>query len=92
MARDMNSLGMGIVFSILTSLVLTALFESLTQMEDPFVGRLTLDGIDCHNELKVIYFDQLLNRRSLFFPSAPPFDNKNDMLNRKRQNGRDDRK
>ena len=37
LAHDLNSLGAGIIFAILTSLALTALFESICQMEDPFV-------------------------------------------------------
>ena len=74
MAQDTNSLGLGIAFSILTSVALTALFESLSQMEDPFVGHLTLDGIDCCNELRVIYRKQLLNMRALYFQNAPSFE------------------
>jgi hypothetical protein len=90
MAREMNSLGIAISFSILTSLALTALFESVSQMEDPFVGHLTLDGIDCHNELRVIYNEQLLIMRSLYYPHAPPFETKVDVMDRKpTDNGRD---
>ena len=39
MAYDMNhSLGIAIAFSIITSIALTALFETITQLEDPFVN------------------------------------------------------
>jgi hypothetical protein len=42
---DLNSLGLGIAFAIITSLGLTALFESIQVLEDPFVAFITLDGI-----------------------------------------------
>lgn len=74
-AREI-SLGMGIAFSMFTSLVLTALFESLFQMEGPFVGHISLDGIDCYNEVRATYYHQLLNMRTLCFPHAPPFEDK----------------
>lgn len=74
MARDIDSLGIGIAFSIITSLALTALFECLIQLEDPFVGHVTLDGIDCYNELRVIYPKQFLIMRLLYFPNAPEMD------------------
>jgi hypothetical protein len=70
-AIDLNSLGMAITFSILTSFALTALFESLTQMEDPFVAHLTLDGIDVCRELQQLQYQRLLSQREiLFFPGA----------------------
>lgn len=83
MAREMNSMGIAISFSILTSLALTALFESLCQMEDPFFGHLTLDGIDCDNELRVRYVEQLLIMRSLYYPNAPPVESKVDLMDQK---------
>ena len=43
-------------------------------MEDPFVGHLTLDGIDCGNELRVLYRQQLLNMRALYFQNDPSFE------------------
>lgn len=45
-AMEVNSLGMGIAFGIITALGLTALFESLQVLEDPFTAFLALDGID----------------------------------------------
>ncbi|OEU16723.1 hypothetical protein FRACYDRAFT_275439 [Fragilariopsis cylindrus CCMP1102] len=39
LAVNLKSLGLGITFSMLTSIALTSLFESMSQMEDPFVGR-----------------------------------------------------
>jgi hypothetical protein len=71
MARELNSLGMAIVFSILTSVALTALFESLTQMEDPFVAHLTLDGIDVPRELGELLYKRLMRQRNtVFFSKA----------------------
>ena len=45
-AMDVNSLGVGVSFGIITALGLTALFESLQVLEDPFTAFLALDGID----------------------------------------------
>jgi hypothetical protein len=68
LARDVNSLGVGLAFAIITSLALTALFSSIAVLEDPFVATLTLDGIDVNEELTVLYYRQLVDSRSLFFP------------------------
>ena len=73
LARDLNSLAAGIMFAILTSLALTALFESICQLEDPFVSSVTLDGIDVYNELHVVNRRELFYLRDkVFFESAPP--------------------
>jgi hypothetical protein len=72
-AKDVNSLGMGVAFGIITALGLTALFESLQILEDPFTAFLTLDGIDVHEELEVLHFAQLVNTRNLIFVDAPPY-------------------
>jgi hypothetical protein len=73
LARDLNSLATGIMFAVLTSLALTALFESICQMEDPFVSHITLDGIDVHNELHVVNRRELFCMRDkVFFVSAQP--------------------
>jgi hypothetical protein len=73
MAVDLNSLEMAIAFSILTSFALTALFESLTQMEDPFLAEITLDGIDVPRELQQIQYKSLLSQRNaIFFSKASP--------------------
>uniref|UniRef100_A0A7S1GSD6 Uncharacterized protein n=1 Tax=Cyclophora tenuis TaxID=216820 RepID=A0A7S1GSD6_CYCTE len=71
LAKDLNSLGTAITFSVMTSLALTALFESLTQMEDPFLSQQSLDGIDVPRETQLIKHELLLLRHKLFFPHAP---------------------
>lgn len=73
LAFDLYSLPMGIIFAIITPLCLTALYESMTNLEDPFVGWITLDGIDCVEELEVLHWHQLKSARGEIFPSAPPF-------------------
>jgi hypothetical protein len=73
MARELNSLGMAIAFSVLTSIALTSLFESISQIEDPFVGIITLDGIDVGKELHEVFTLQLLDMRKHHFPSANEF-------------------
>ena len=80
MAKDLNSLGMAIAFSVLTSIALTALFETISQMEDPFVGSgsdnesrwkiLTLDGIDVTKEFQEDFVTTLLDWRLHCFPDA----------------------
>jgi hypothetical protein len=70
LARDVNSLGVGLAFAVITSLALTALFSSIAVLEDPFVATLTLDGIDVNEELTVLYYRQLVDSRSLFFPPS----------------------
>lgn len=72
-SHDLNSLGMGIMFAIITAMGLTALFESIQVLEDPFVAFLTLDGIDVREEFQVLHWQQLVNTREMIFPSAPPF-------------------
>ena len=72
LAFDTNSYALGMVFGVVTSLALTALFESVNHLEDPFVANLTLDGIDVHEELSVLYWHQLVNTRKFIFPHAPP--------------------
>ena len=42
-AHDVHSLGVGIAFGIITAIGLTALFESLQVIEDPFVSRENLE-------------------------------------------------
>mmetsp|Transcript_692 Transcript_692/g.798 ORF Transcript_692/g.798 Transcript_692/m.798 type:complete len:451 (+) Transcript_692:211-1563(+) len=72
-AFDLQSLTMGILFSIITPLCLTALYESMQAIEDPFVGWITLDGIDVIEELNVLHWHQLMNARREIFPNAPDF-------------------
>jgi hypothetical protein len=73
MANDMNSLGVGVAFSVMTCIALTSLFESLSQMEDPFVGLYVLDGIYVHKELGEHLMAELLECRKHHFPNAKPF-------------------
>jgi hypothetical protein len=73
-AFDLDSFTMGILFAILTPLVLTALFQSVQLIEDPFVGWVTLDGIDVNEEMEVLHFHQLISARSNLFPDAAPFE------------------
>lgn len=72
-ARDTQSLGVGIAFGIITAVGLTALFESLQVLEDPFTAFLALDGIDAREEFEVLHFAQLTNARRMVFPGAPEF-------------------
>ena len=60
LALDLHSLTMGILFAVLTPLVLTALFETMQVIEDPFVGWVSLDGIDVNEELEILHFHQLI--------------------------------
>jgi len=73
LAIEMQSLTMGVLFAVITPLCLTALFESMTNMEDPFVAWTTLDGIDVAEELEVLHWHQLNNARHDLFPNAQPF-------------------
>lgn len=73
-AFDLESLAFGILFSLVTPLCLTALFESMRVIEDPFVGSITLDGIDVKEEFEVLNFHQLINARMTVFPDASPFE------------------
>lgn len=76
-ARDISSLSAGIIFAVVAALALTALFESLTQMEDPFVAYITLDGIDVHEELRERLTSQLIGQReNVLFVGEHPFRNK----------------
>ena len=73
LAIDLQSLAMGILFAVITPLCLTALFESMTNLEDPFVGWTTLDGIDVAEELEVLHWHQLKSARLELYPNAEPF-------------------
>mmetsp|Transcript_3517 Transcript_3517/g.5366 ORF Transcript_3517/g.5366 Transcript_3517/m.5366 type:complete len:276 (+) Transcript_3517:509-1336(+) len=73
MATEMNSLAMGITFSVITCIALTALFESIVQIEDPFTGKVALDGIDVSKELGDDFREQLLSYRLHHFANAQPF-------------------
>jgi hypothetical protein len=68
-----HSLAIGILFGIITALGLSALFESLEILEDPFTAYLALDGIDVNEEFEVLHYAQLVSARRLCFPDAPPY-------------------
>jgi hypothetical protein len=72
-AVDVDSLGVGIAFGIITALGLVALFESHQILEDPFTAYLALDGIDVREEFEVLHYAQLSNTRKLIFPDAPAY-------------------
>lgn len=73
LAIDLHSLANGIFFAILTPLVLTALFQTIQVMEDPFVGWVSLDGIDVREEMEILHFQQLISARKTLFPDAPEY-------------------
>ena len=73
MAKDLNSLSMAIAFAVITAIALTSLFETIQQMEDPFVGNMKLDNIDVIREFEIDLKRQLLSRRRRHFKDAPPF-------------------
>ena len=72
-AVDVDSLGVGIAFGIITALGLVALFESHQILEDPFTAYLALDGIDVREEFEVLHYAQLINTRKLVYPDAPVY-------------------
>lgn len=73
LARDVQSLGMGISFGLLIAVGLSGLFNAIQVLEDPFVGFLTLDGINVTEEFEVLNWQQLVTARSILFPDAFPF-------------------
>lgn len=70
-ARTTQSLAVGICFGILTAVCLSALFQGLEVLEDPFTAYVSLDGIDVREELEILHFAQLVSARQLVFPNAP---------------------
>lgn len=73
LARDTDSLTLGIFFGLIASVALTALFEANSFLEDPFLSYLTMDGIDVYGELVVLHRQELMGTRSDCFPNATPF-------------------
>ena len=59
-----GSLGYGVTFAVITSLCLNALVEGIDILEDPFVGFVTLDGIDVREEFQVLHYQQLITARN----------------------------
>lgn len=74
LAHDINSLGTAITFSIFTAVALTSLFETISQIEDPFDKSSVLDGVDVTTDLNDGFKPQLLALRNRFFPDAPEFE------------------
>ena len=78
MAQDLNSLGIAIAFSVLTSIALTALFSTTYTLEDPFLPSSFLDGIPVKMDLVDDFTPQLLVLRSSFFPNADKAETKSE--------------
>ena len=70
---NLDNIWYGIIFATITTLALGALFESVEELEDPFVGSTILDGIDIIEELEILHWQQLVNTREVVYPTAPPF-------------------
>lgn len=68
LARQLDSLGMGIAFSVLTAVALTSLFETVSSLEDPFIEKNFLDGVNVEEELVTSFESLLLARRKYLFP------------------------
>jgi hypothetical protein len=81
-ARDTDSLAMGIAVGVVTSIALTALFECVRQLEDPFVSHVTLDAIDVREELVVLVYQELMTAREVLFPEAEKFELNSDEYTR----------
>mmetsp|Transcript_20394 Transcript_20394/g.26298 ORF Transcript_20394/g.26298 Transcript_20394/m.26298 type:complete len:407 (+) Transcript_20394:49-1269(+) len=79
-ARELNSLGVGIAFACFTSVVLSTLFETVFQMEDPFVPAYGLDGIRVGLELLSNFRPRILQTRKEIFPDAPSFEGDSDVI------------
>uniref|UniRef100_A0A7S1FQA0 Uncharacterized protein n=1 Tax=Corethron hystrix TaxID=216773 RepID=A0A7S1FQA0_9STRA len=73
LAHDTDSLALGITFAVIISLALSAIFNSVIFLEDPFVGHITLDGVDVREELVVLLWQQLMEGRREVFPAAKTF-------------------
>jgi hypothetical protein len=71
--HEMNSIAMGLAFAIIASLALSCLQECVRALADPFVGHVTLDGIDVCEELNYLHYENLINTREVAFPDAPDF-------------------
>jgi hypothetical protein len=76
LAYDVESLGVAITFAVFTALALTSLFETISQMEDPFVQSSILDGVDVLNDLNDGFKPLLLALRGRYFPGCPPLKDK----------------
>lgn len=77
LAIELDAFWMGILFAVITPLCLTALFETMQVLEDPFVGWVSLDGIDVTEEMEILHFHQLMSARRTIFPNAKPYEARN---------------
>jgi hypothetical protein len=73
LARSTGSLTLAGFYAALTALALTGLFECVTQLEDPFFGHATLDGVNVDKELGPSLRDHLLVLRGQIFPGERIF-------------------
>eukprot|EP00531_Pseudo-nitzschia_arenysensis_P001372 CAMPEP_0116115960 /NCGR_PEP_ID=MMETSP0329-20121206/783_1 /TAXON_ID=697910 /ORGANISM="Pseudo-nitzschia arenysensis, Strain B593" /LENGTH=544 /DNA_ID=CAMNT_0003609423 /DNA_START=17 /DNA_END=1651 /DNA_ORIENTATION=- len=71
--HEFGSVWFGMIYAAIISLSLTALYEAVKLMEDPFVCYITIDGIDVYEELSIVFYMQLLRARKTIFPNAAPF-------------------
>lgn len=73
LARSTGSLGLGIVYSLLTAVALSGLFDCVAQLEDPFFGHSSLDGVNVQEELGTCLSEHLLLLRQQIFSSPKSF-------------------
>lgn len=64
---------MGMSFGVIVALCLNALLDGIETLEDPFVGFVTLDGIDIREEFRVLHWHQLVSARNEIFSLEPPY-------------------
>lgn len=74
LARSTGSLGLGIFYAILTAVALSGLFDCVAQLEDPFFGHTSLDGVNVQEELGKCFNEHLLLLRNQTFADAKPFE------------------
>lgn len=74
LARSTGSLGLGIFYAILTAVALSGLFDCVAQLEDPFFGHTSLDGVNVQEELGKCFNGHLLLLRYQKFADAKPFE------------------
>ena len=69
-----ESLAIGIIFGVLTTVALNGLFETVSQFEDPFANIAVLDGVHVAKELIIDFTPQVLALRRSYFADAPEFE------------------
>lgn len=75
-----TNLGYGITLAVITSLCLNALVEGIDILEDPFVGFVTLDGIDVREEFQVLHYQQLVTVRNQIYPDAKKYEERDSFV------------